>query len=189
MPVARGERSARGNGAEERYMSSNNELYHSFPMSTVFLRNLLNLIIFGLGAGLLSGFGSWAVITYLAFCAVMMLWVLRFFCRYCLYYGSTCVAGFGRIVPLLFQKGPAESFPSSAWCSVPMLLSFVVPTLGGLYLLIRSFSVTTLVVLILFLVACFVVSPILMNTRGCVHCRNQVRCVMYKPRRGQDASA
>jgi hypothetical protein len=162
-------------------MSSEQELYDDFPMTTVVLRNLLNLIIFGLGAGLLSGFGRWAAIAYLALCVVMLLWVLTLFCRYCLYYGSTCVAGFGRIVPLLFQKGPEESFPRAFWCTIPMLLSIVIPVLGSLYLLVTDLSVTTLVLLILFLVACFVVSPILMKTRGCVHCRNQDHCVMYQP--------
>lgn len=52
-------------------MKAQVQYYEKFPITTVIFRNAFNIAIFLLKAFILSGFGEWFSIVYLAYCAVM----------------------------------------------------------------------------------------------------------------------
>ena len=160
-------------------MNTQNRYYENFPILTIIFRNALNIAIFLLGAVILAGFGEWVSIVYLAYCTVMMIWVMRFRCKYCYYFDKLCVAGFGKIAPLFFKKGNDEDFPKYIKYVYQLFLTYLAPLIGGIILLIIQFSLVRLVLVLCLTLIAFVFSERFMRHFGCVYCKQQEDCPAY----------
>ena len=157
-------------------MNTEQQHYESFPLMIVILRNLLELILLSIGAYFLLPFGWQVVIIYLVFSMAMLLWLMRFSCRYCYYYGNVCPNGYGKIVPLFFKKGDEQRFTEYTNYIAPVFLIWVVPLLIGIYRLIKNSSLLLLLMLVLFVVLRVTISEII---HDCDHCRQKKNCPSY----------
>ena len=79
---------------------TNKKSYENYPFLIPCFSILLSLLIYTIGACLLSSFGLLAVLLYLLFCFWFEYRVLGKSCRYCYYYGKLCGLGKGKL-PLL----------------------------------------------------------------------------------------
>jgi hypothetical protein len=114
----------------------------NYPLSIVAISILLTLMIYGIGAFLLSGFGILFAIAYLLFVLILEFRIISSHCVDCYYYGKTCAFGKGRISALFFGKGSPEKFTGMtlSWKEiVPDFLVFIIPVLAGIVLLIQGF--------------------------------------------------
>jgi len=154
--------------------------YENYPLSNVLFRNAFEILLYAFGAVILAGFGTWAAIAYLAYCAAMTIWTMRFRCKYCYYYGKTCPMGMGRIASRLFKPGDNEDFCRTVKFIAPVFLVWLLPILGGVVLLFIRFSVARLVILVLFVIARFALSGKVVVQLGCVRCKQQDDCPAYQ---------
>jgi hypothetical protein len=147
-----------------------------YPVSTVVVALLLSLLIYGIGALLMAGFGIlWAVV-YLAFAFAFELRLLATHCVDCYYFGKTCAFGRGRLAGLLFRKGNPERFTlvSMTWKDiVPDFLLFIVPALAGVVLLLMAFSLPVLLLVVALLVLGFAGNAFVRGTLACRFCRQR----------------
>ena len=119
--------------------------YENFPAPMVAVSVLVTLAIYGLGALILLGLGPVVTAAYLLYCAFFELRVMRHSCVHCFYYGKVCALGRGKISAYLFPQGDPGTFAGMniTWTSlIPDVLVMVMPLVGGIILLIRSFSWT-----------------------------------------------
>ena len=154
--------------------------YENYSRSSVLLRNAFEILLYAFGAVILAGFGTWAAIAYLAYCAAMTVWTMRFRCKYCYYYGKVCPIGMGRIVSRLFKPGDNEDFSRYVKFIAPVFLIWLLPILGGVVLLFVRFSVMRAVILALFVIARFALSGKVVVQLGCVRCKQQDDCPAYQ---------
>jgi hypothetical protein len=154
--------------------------YEHYPLSSVLFRNAFEILLYAFGAVILAGFGTWVAIAYLAYCALMAVWTMRFRCKYCYYYGKTCPMGVGRIASRLFKPGDNEDFRRYAKFIAPVFLVWLLPILGGVVLLFIRFSVMRIVILALFVIARFALSGKVVVQLGCVRCKQQDDCPAYQ---------
>ena len=125
--------------------------YREFPVSTV----VYNAITLG-GAGVAGAivaaqFGPWALGGYVLLVTIAGVGVVATVCARCGYYGQRCGLGLGRVVPLLFARGPEEEFFRTAPQFVTTLLlvvALLLPIAGGVYLLVERYTTWRLVQLI-----------------------------------------
>jgi hypothetical protein len=156
------------------------QCYEIYPTSTVVLRTILALFLSGVGAAILVGFGMWAGLAYLAYCIVATFLIMRFRCKYCVYYGKTCSGGTRRMAAPLFKPGDNADFPRYIKYIAPIFLVGILPVLGGVVLLVVDFSVVTLVLLAVFFVGQFIVSERVLVKYGCDRCKQRDTCPGYQ---------
>lgn len=159
--------------------------YEKYPSSTVIFRTTLSILIFIIGAIILTGFGQMVGIGYLAFSAIMMIWFMRFRCKYCYYYGKVCTTGFGNLVPMFFKRGDDRKFPQYMEHAYPVLLVWVLPTFGGIVLLVSNRTLETLGLLVLFVILSFVFSERTLKKYGCDYCKQKANCPTYQFKHGR----
>ncbi len=108
--------------------------YERFPLWIVGLSNLLAVLIYGLGAYILAGFGLWLSGLYLFYCLGLEFRLLKGHCINCYYYGKVCGFGKGKLCSWLFKKGDPRKFGATdiSWASMlPDFLVLLWPVVGG----------------------------------------------------------
>ena len=159
--------------------------YERYPSSTVMFRTALSIIIFIIGAIILMGFGRSVAIGYLVFSAIMMVWFMRFRCKYCYYYGKVCTAGFGSLAPMFFKRGDNRKFPQYVEHAYPIFLVWALPTFGGIVLLILNRTLEALGLLVIFILLSFVFSERTLKKYGCDYCKQKANCPTYQFKHGR----
>ncbi len=147
-----------------------------YPPAIVTVSVFLSLLIYGIGASILSGFGIIWVIAYIFFILILEFRLIGGHCPDCYYYGKTCAFGKGRLCSLLFRKGSPEKFSRMkiTWNDiVPDFLVFIVPVLAGIYLLIREFTWTVLFLVLALLVLGFIGNALVRGYLACRYCRQR----------------
>ena len=117
--------------------------YENFPAPMVAVSVLVTISIYALGALILAGLGTSVAAAYLVYCALFELRVMRHSCVNCFYYGKVCALGRGKVSAYLFPLGDPGRFSrmNITWATlIPDLLVMFLPLLGGVILLVRSFS-------------------------------------------------
>jgi len=84
--------------------------FECYPAWIVLVSQAVSLLMYGLGAFVLLGFGPIAAVAYLGYCAFVEVSVLRGSCRHCYYYGRLCAFGRGKLCSLLFKPGDRQRF-------------------------------------------------------------------------------
>jgi uncharacterized membrane protein YphA (DoxX/SURF4 family) len=117
--------------------------YESFPVTMVAASVLVTISIYALGALILGVLGPVVAAAYLLYCAFFELRVMGHSCVNCCYYGKVCALGRGKISAYIFPQGDPEIFArmNITWAMlIPDVLVMLLPLLGGVILLVRSFS-------------------------------------------------
>ena len=148
-----------------------------YPIGCVVGQNLFLLAYFGIGfAGMLplqiSEFPVISVL-YALFLAVMLLFVLRkHLCTHCYYNGKRCSTGWGKLSALMFSSGNYRLGIKLA--GVTWMLAKVIPVVGIIGALVLSYSFSTLIFLILFIL----LTPLnfVSHERACEKCRMRFVC-------------
>jgi hypothetical protein len=151
--------------------------YEDYPVAIVIGSNLLSLLIYGIGAGILYQYGLIWLIGYILYILILEFRLLSGHCVDCYYYGKTCAFGKGRLSSLFFRKGNPERFSrmTLTWKDiVPDLLAFMVPVLAGILLLLRQFSWTVLLLITALLLLGFMGNALVRGHLACRYCRQRM---------------
>ena len=147
-----------------------------YPLTTVFVSNLLSVLLYGIGIYILFQFGIPWVIGYVIFILLLEFRLISRHCVDCYYYGKTCAFGRGRLSSLFFRKGNPEKFVGMTitWKDmVPDFLVFIIPVLAGLLLLVREFSWTILIVIIVLFLLGFMGNAYVRGQLACMYCKQK----------------
>lgn len=150
-----------------------------YPMKTVVAENLALLIWIALGALAASYVSMELAIAYVAFAALMLLFVLRkLLCTHCLYYGKRCHIGWGKLTALLFARGNPEEFNRGLGQKlVPVTygLLMMVPILALIFSMVGAFTPEKLGLLIaIFAVSGY--SGFVARKKSCAVCKMRCNC-------------
>lgn len=148
----------------------------NYPRLTVVVSNLVSVLIWVIGAFILSLIGlPWAFL-YLLFVFALEFRLVSGHCRDCYYFGKTCAFGKGRLSALFFPKGTPEKFSSMtlSWKDIlPDFLVFFIPVIAGIVLLVQGFSWTLLVLVIALLVLGFAGNAFVRGQLACRFCKQR----------------
>lgn len=155
------------------------KLYEKYPIWRVVIFNLVTLSVYAAGLYLMFLLHKWAGILFFFYILFIEFSVYKDGCRHCYYYGKTCVAGRGKIVPLFFKKGEPKKFCERTLSFkdfLPSLLVAIIPIAAGIYLLIKNFNWLILAITLWPLIVNFVGNPIIYGKIACPHCKQGAKC-------------
>ena len=148
----------------------------NYPLWMVFVADLVSLLIYGIGAYILFQFGIIWAIVYLIFVFIFEFRLISGHCRDCYYYSKTCAFGKGRLSALFFKKGSPEKFTAMKITGkdiLPDFLLFIIPVLAGIFLLIRGFTLTILILVIALLLLGFLGNALVRGQLACRYCKQR----------------
>jgi di/tricarboxylate transporter len=144
-----------------------------YPLWIVVVANLVPLVMYGIGVYIFLRFSVWWVVAYLLFILLLEFRLISGHCTDCYYYGKTCAFGKGRLSARLFKKGCPERFSAMeiTWKDiVPGFLLFLLPVIAGIWLLVKGFSWTVLVLVIAILLLGFAGNALVRGGLACRYC-------------------
>jgi len=147
-----------------------------YPLTTVFVSNLVSVLLYGIGIFILFQLGIPWVIGYVIFILALEFRLISRHCVDCYYYGKTCAFGKGRLSSVFFRKGNPEKFVGMTitWKDmVPDFLVFIIPVLAGLLLLVREFSLTILILIIVLILLGFMGNAWVRGQLACNYCKQK----------------
>jgi hypothetical protein len=150
--------------------------HEKYPIPIVIVSNLVSLLIYGIGAFILSQFGLIWVIGYVLFIILLEFRLLSRHCVNCYYYGNTCAFGKGWLSSLFFRKGQPEQFNQKkiTWKDiVPDFLVFIIPVLAGIVLLIQEFTWIILILIIALVLLGFLGNALVRGQLACRYCKQR----------------
>ncbi len=154
------------------------ELFHNIPYVAM---TALGAIVLGVAfsgsiRGIIAG------IAFLSYGIMGTIWIMIFVCPYCKYWNTkSCPCGYGRIAAKFRKKKPVESFREKFKKHIPVIVPlWFIPILVGVSFVIRSFTWTLLVLLILFAFDAFIILPLVSRKYGCKGCPQKKSCPWMK---------
>ena len=164
--------------ASLREYSPAQELINNIPYLAM---TVLGTVIFVAALGN-SVWGLIAAGAYLAYGLMGAFWIMIFVCPYCGYWNTkSCPCGYGRIAAKFRKKKTVECFSEKFKKHIPVIVPlWFIPLLVGVPLVIRSFSWTLLVLLVIFALDAFVVLPLVSTKHGCKECPQKDSCPWMK---------
>jgi len=148
----------------------------NYPVATVIGSNLVSLLIYIIGAIILFQFSIIGVIAYVIYILILEFRLLSSHCVDCYYYGKTCAFGKGRLSALFFRKGSPEKFIQMklSWKDiVPDFLTFIIPVLAGILLLVLNFTWTMLMLVVALLLLGFMGNALVRIHLACRYCKQR----------------
>lgn len=152
----------------------------NYPAWWVFSENLLNFVVWGLGAWILWPLGVAGIpiasIIYLLL-IIIFIWILlkKHNCTTCYYYGKWCHLGWGKYAALFFKKDSGNA-ATGAKLSVIWMILPLLPLLGAVAVMLwKGFSWITLIVLAVFLLLNAFQFAVLRKP-GCMRCKRRFDC-------------
>ena len=161
-----------------REYSPSQELFHNIPYIAMMVLGAIVLVA--------SFDGSiWKItsgIAYILYGLAGALWIMIFVCPYCKYWDTkSCPCGYGRIAAKFRKKKSIESFREKFKKHIPVIVPlWFIPILVGVPFVIRSFSWTLLVLLVVFALDAFVILPLVSTKYGCKGCPQKESCPWMK---------
>ena len=151
--------------------------YDKYPWTTPLLENVVWLVVYLLGSVIFLLFNTWAAAAYLGYSLVSMyLFIPRFVCTHCSYYGKTCHSGQGRIAALLFSKRDTERFGEYFKCMRFAAPVFLAPLIAALILFFLHFSWERLALVVGFGTLALWCTRMVTTRLGCPHCKQKSVC-------------
>lgn len=147
-----------------------------YPLVTVFVANLVSLLIYGIGAFILLRLSIWLAIAYVLFIVILEFRLVSGHCTDCYYYGRTCAFGKGRLSSRFFRRGSPERFTQMTitWKDIlPDFLAFIIPVLAGILVLVQGFSWTVLILVIALLLLGFLGNALVRGHLACRYCKQR----------------
>lgn len=150
--------------------------FENFPLWMVVACNTVGLAIYAIGLFLMARLGIVWALLYAAYCVWMEIKVLSTSCRRCYYYGKSCGFGKGRVCSWFFSKetGKTLSDKRISWLDIaPDFLVSLIPLGVGIALLIRSFSWSVLILVVLLAVLASVGTSLVRGQIACRYCKQR----------------
>lgn len=160
---------------KEKPKDKKSEAYESYPLSGVFLCNLMEAVIVLLGLFILWPYGIVVPVAYLLYALVMEFRVIRKSCVNCYYYGKRCFSGKGLCSARLFKRGDPRRFAKTeiTWVTIlPDFMVSVVPIVLGAILLAIKFDWALLGAVAAIGILGFPAQGII-HGWGCGHCKQR----------------
>jgi len=142
----------------------------------VALSNIFAISIWVIGASILFGFGLLFSVLFIVYCFLTEVSIYRGSCVNCCYYGKVCFSGRGKISSLMFKRGDPQSFVNRKVTFkdlLPDLMVTVIPIIGGIILLITSFSWLVLILMIILLLLASGGNAVIRGRFACRYCRQR----------------
>ena len=155
------------------------EAFEKYPLSTVFVFQLVSLLNYLVGLYLLSRINTMLAGLFVLYLIGLELSVYREGCVCCYYYGKRCMSGRGKLAALLFKKGDPKKFCAKQvnWKNLlPQVLVSLVPVLAGIFLLLQGFTWPILLLTIFPIFLWFLGNPPIYGKLGCPHCKQGRIC-------------
>ncbi len=151
--------------------------YENYPLSIVILENLTSLTLYILGTIILSGFSMIIGAGYFIFCLISVAIIWFLVCPFCYYYGKVCPCGYGKFAPFLVKEGDKKKFKKQfKYLVIFSTFSFGLPVIGGLFLLIKNYTLLLLIELSIFAIIAFWIIPLQAKKISCKHCKQRSEC-------------
>lgn len=151
--------------------------YDEFPKKFVFLCVVFSLVMYALGAYILSFISVVPSAIYLVYCLLMEIIVLKRSCVNCYYYGKSCGMGKGKLCPLFFKRGSPVYFAERkiSWKDLlPDFMIFIIPLIGGAMLLLtKGFSWFIAGLLAVLLILSLVGNAVIRGSCACKFCKQR----------------
>ena len=158
--------------------------YENFPIWIALLSNLLSISIYIIGAYILLGLGVIFSALYLLYCFLAEIIVLRRSCVDCYYYGKVCGLGKGKLCSPLFKRGDTKRFAKREVSFSSLLPAFMVsvfPIIGGIILLITSFSWLIVAMMVTLVVLSSGGNAVVRGLLACKYCKQgKIGCPAQK---------
>lgn len=154
-------------------------VFEKYPLSTVFVSNLVTLLNYAIGLYLLYRINIIFAGFFLVYLLAVEIFTYREGCVSCWYYSKRCASGRGKIAPLLFKRDDPKRFCEKqvTWKNLmPQILVTVIPMVAGIYLLIQGFSWTILILTLTPILVWFLGNPIIFGKLACPHCKQGRIC-------------
>jgi hypothetical protein len=163
---------------------NDSQAYERFPLSVVAVCELASWSIYAIGTYLLARLWIWLAIPYVLYVLWLELRLLRVACVDCVYYGTACAFGKGRLCALAFERGDPQRFAAreTSWSEMlPDLLVSILPLISGVVLLVlQGWDWLIGVLLVLLLVMASVGTAFVRGSLACKHCRQrEIGCPAY----------
>ena len=132
--------------------------YENFPLRLVLLSNLFSITIYSIGLFVLLKLGIVFAVLFVVYIFWIEIRLLAKSCMYCYYYGKFCAFGKGKCCALFFKKGNPEKFIKTEITMkdiIPDFLTFILPLIGGIILLLSDFSWLIVVLLAILVILGF----------------------------------
>jgi len=156
--------------------------YENFPIRLVILTVFYTVIIYGIGAYILTWLPIgmlWSItisILYIVYVVIIEILILKKSCVNCYYYGKMCAFGRGKVCALFFKRGNPEKFAARevTWRDLlPDFMILIFPVVGGIFLLILNFNWIPLVLLIVLVLLYMVGNAIIRGSFACKNCKQR----------------
>ncbi|KYK20720.1 hypothetical protein AYK21_05630 [Thermoplasmatales archaeon SG8-52-2] len=150
--------------------------YEKYPIGFVIGANILQLLIYFIGAYIVYLIGPIWLILYVLYIIILEIRLLRLSCIHCYYYGKLCAFGRGKFCALFFKKGKPKKFIDKkiTWKDIiPEFLLSIIPIMIGIALLIIDFNLILLFLIILLLILAFPANGYLRGALACIHCKQR----------------
>lgn len=154
------------------------EMINNIPYAAM---TLLGTIIF-ITAFNASIWGMIAGFAYLFYGIAGSVWIMIFVCPYCMYWDTkSCPCGYGRIASRFMPKSKVECFSDKFKKHIPVIVPlWFIPLLAAIPSIVKNFSWTLLVLLVVFAVDAFVILPLISTKHGCKECPQKDTCPWMK---------
>lgn len=147
----------------------------------IVIDNAPTLAMFVIGTLLLLFLYWWLALAYALCCALSIVMFWAFICPYCSHFGTkACPCGYGSIAPRYFKKKQGE-FPKIFRKNIAIMFPcWLVPIIGGTYMLYSGFSWPIFVLFLSFCIDAFAVIPSISKFIGCKDCDKRGECPWAK---------
>jgi hypothetical protein len=142
----------------------------------VIISNIVSLSIYIIGGFLVYQIGLIWFLLYILYILILEVKLLRGHCVNCYYFGKTCFSGKGRLSSLFFKKGEPAKFNDIkiTWKDIiPDFLVTVIPLIAGIFILIKGFNWTILLLVVLLFFLGFVGSGLVRGQLACKYCKQR----------------
>ena len=142
------------------------------PGWLVALDNGPTILLFILGAMMLWLLWWPLAVLFLAYCTASIVLFWAVICPYCHHFGThACPCGYGAVAPMFFKRQVGGDFRKVFRRNIAIMFPvWIVPLLGGIYILLTTFSWLAAGLLVGFCIDGFAVIPAISIFVGCKGC-------------------
>jgi hypothetical protein len=152
------------------------KIYEDYPPGIILVSNLLNILIYAIGAFILYQIGFIWLVLYVIYALILEFRLISSHCTNCYYYGKYCAFGKGKIGSMFFKKGDLDRFCKMrlTWKSlIPDMLVSLIPIVVGITLLIIDFSWSILLFVMLLILLTSFGNGFVRRNLACRYCKQK----------------
>jgi hypothetical protein len=152
------------------------ECYESYPLSWVFISNIVQFCIYAAGAFVIYQLDWIWLVLYILYIVGLEIRLLRRSCANCYYHGKVCAFGKGKLSCLFFKKGDTDKFKEDkiTWIDIaPDFLVSLIPIAVGVVLLIIDFNWLLFLMVLIVIIFTFFGNGLIRGSLACKYCKQR----------------